>query len=1562
MNAEPTTSASPSPDVRSAIRELRNADTQQARRAVLDQLLRRAESGGICAESLLNCVLVLHRLPADVNSVQDGQIDLAAVVRDEFAELRSLPTSTCGYIFKNGDIAWCCRTCQTDDTCVLCEPCFSASDHEGHEVLFHRTRAGGCCDCGDLEAWKLEGCCPKHRGSCDDTCELPPTLAEAAQLVVDVVVQLACEVAATAELSFATLSADDDDDTMASLASASDDPIGRLATFLTTPELVKHLHAPAAEAAEAAIEDDAAIEELLPEAFERALEELFQTSVIFDKRSLQNGALPSERHAISKHVRQALSVRVKQALRQWPRDRAFKLAANQIAPCEALAIFHSQLQPAALVACASAHKSLSDTRSRTDLASFHADGTADSIVCGVSSSSSSSSLMSAKGSMEAGEWFVRLYNDDVHTVTQVEASLQGRPLGLSRDLARRVTAYVDGNGSAIVFLGAQRAAMRACRALRSAGLLASLTPLAHLLVEVLATKAIIWLRKQAEAFAPLSRVVAAELGRRRYEPRALVSPDGTLRDRTLPESPQAEADVRPARGRPRACWMGGLAPEQRALLVRAEAALEEEAAALRAEERAEAQAEELPRGVCVEETEADDAVADVMEPAEFAAANDAHVLLRCQLRIDAMMAEMAALPDDVLLDDVQRKLRMAQLMVREIGAKCDAHELQAQGVAAASCAAEASDMLPVDTEQTAIGRLLRADPLLPRPLHSRLHPLYLACMPDARFKRVLGTSFAQLYLSLAVQYAGGVGTRDASPFGFSVQLFTTPSLVAALLPRGLLSRILLALAYCLHHAATEPPPDPHGVENSRTFELARQRAAWPERLDDEVACDVLGAVGCEAAALVYRRYDYVLRDFEYCLNIEGVASRHARSSRLLRRWMGVLTYVQLADPQVRELHTDVELETRAWLQAFNLNLSLSGAFGAVLKPLTDLLPPLDLAGAAAAQAVAVMPASVLPPPSLLSPEAWQAARRDAAAIGNAALCALCRWLSRSRLLLTRTEVTLPSALGGGTAIFFALGVHDALSFHIPLHRFLAATVREAAFLDTSATGTLLSAPLHAFWAAKDAATVVLRRHLDAYLGDGPLVVECEGPLRLHGTYTRTLWWLLEYPARVLVLAAQVVAGMWRRNGANMLHQVTNYAHAPLCLRLRDMDLLLIQTCLGWLLAPEAAAAEAAAAEAAKSAVETEAAVVAAAREERCAGQEENLWLEDTRIPEADETLEDTRIPEDDEDEAPPPAHKRFYVVYSGAIGVVTGTSASTCFYDGSDALLFEEYDTLEAAQKAWADHVLAPPADVAQAPAPARKAQPALSRAAAVASRLLVALALKMGIASWPLEACGTLSSPFGPSSEMQKAFDWTQKGELEATLDAEKRLSLSEELMVILIHLATEMPRPAGAAGVAAELRREMVHRLAAQQPCTRSELCECLDACSHPKLVRASGAGRGHLEVVLAAVAQRVPPPSSAPALGASSRAPRLVLRPEVAAELDPEFAIQLVEPPSPPPPSPPPPSSPPPSPTPPSPPPSPPPVPPPPSPSPPPPPPSHFCPFGARRCASADVRAVGHQVLFG
>ena len=57
----------------------------------------------------------------------------------------------CGHVFKRGDIAWNCRTCQADSTCVICDDCFTHSNHAGHEVYFHRTTPGGCCDCGDVE-------------------------------------------------------------------------------------------------------------------------------------------------------------------------------------------------------------------------------------------------------------------------------------------------------------------------------------------------------------------------------------------------------------------------------------------------------------------------------------------------------------------------------------------------------------------------------------------------------------------------------------------------------------------------------------------------------------------------------------------------------------------------------------------------------------------------------------------------------------------------------------------------------------------------------------------------------------------------------------------------------------------------------------------------------------------------------------------------------------------------------------------------------------------------------------------------------------------------------------------------------------------------------------------------------------------------------------------------------------------------------------------------------------------------------------------------------------------
>uniref|UniRef100_A0AAV1VPC7 E3 ubiquitin-protein ligase n=1 Tax=Peronospora matthiolae TaxID=2874970 RepID=A0AAV1VPC7_9STRA len=81
--------------------------------------------------------------------------------------LEKLPKRMCAYEFKPGDIAWNCRVCQVDETCVMCNDCFISSDHENHEVFFYYTHSGGCCDCGDTEAWAPEGFCTRHRGAQD---------------------------------------------------------------------------------------------------------------------------------------------------------------------------------------------------------------------------------------------------------------------------------------------------------------------------------------------------------------------------------------------------------------------------------------------------------------------------------------------------------------------------------------------------------------------------------------------------------------------------------------------------------------------------------------------------------------------------------------------------------------------------------------------------------------------------------------------------------------------------------------------------------------------------------------------------------------------------------------------------------------------------------------------------------------------------------------------------------------------------------------------------------------------------------------------------------------------------------------------------------------------------------------------------------------------------------------------------------------------------------------------------------------------------------------------------
>ncbi|XP_055625385.1 E3 ubiquitin-protein ligase UBR1 [Toxorhynchites rutilus septentrionalis] len=71
-------------------------------------------------------------------------------------------STVCGRVFKIGEPTYSCRECSMDPTCVLCSSCFKKSTHRLHKYKMSTSGGGGCCDCGDREAWKRDPSCEDH--------------------------------------------------------------------------------------------------------------------------------------------------------------------------------------------------------------------------------------------------------------------------------------------------------------------------------------------------------------------------------------------------------------------------------------------------------------------------------------------------------------------------------------------------------------------------------------------------------------------------------------------------------------------------------------------------------------------------------------------------------------------------------------------------------------------------------------------------------------------------------------------------------------------------------------------------------------------------------------------------------------------------------------------------------------------------------------------------------------------------------------------------------------------------------------------------------------------------------------------------------------------------------------------------------------------------------------------------------------------------------------------------------------------------------------------------------
>lgn len=413
-----------------------------------------------------------------------------------------------------------------------------------------------------------------------------------------------------------------------------------------------------------------------------------------------------------------------------------------------------------------------------------------------------------------------------------------------------------------------------------------------------------------------------------------------------------------------------------------------------------------------------------------------------------------------------------------------------------------------------LGPLLQCDFKLSSRVTKYWHSLLLTLLAVPTFKSHLAAAYCDTYQVVTAEYAQGMGVLERSGYALSVQFLNRVTYVVDLVQRrDLLGKLGASLFQTLNVAAgpaTSRPTMTVGTV-TRAMEISENLGDNRQRLDPN------------HFVLTHRRYSPCISDLKCVLNVKGMPRLFASTSTsFLRDWIASLALGQMMDSQTwRDWNQGhVELEVRGWVGAFNASISLGSLFERLLSwddsdpppisdensPLTkNLLSSVDLTKH-------VLTTGVLK---------WQTL--EMSSYQATAFSTALEPFKKSSASLPFSTISVRS---GSVLAFRALPISQVtpFSFHLPLHRFVSACLREASLRDNGI----------------DDLMTVLSQHLtndtreDLFLG------------------------LMEFPLLVLSRAAQVRAGLWRRNGNGLNDQVLNYAEPPFCRAMRDADMLLVQ--------------------------------------------------------------------------------------------------------------------------------------------------------------------------------------------------------------------------------------------------------------------------------------------------------------------------------------------------------------------------------------------------------------------
>mmetsp|Transcript_14841 Transcript_14841/g.41321 ORF Transcript_14841/g.41321 Transcript_14841/m.41321 type:complete len:2002 (-) Transcript_14841:1881-7886(-) len=410
--------------------------------------------------------------------------------------------------------------------------------------------------------------------------------------------------------------------------------------------------------------------------------------------------------------------------------------------------------------------------------------------------------------------------------------------------------------------------------------------------------------------------------------------------------------------------------------------------------------------------------------------------------------------------------------------------------------------------------LLRADFKLSSRVTKYWHSLLLTLLAVPTFKSHLAVAYCDTYQRVTAEYARGMGVLERSGYALSVQFLNRVTYVLDLVQRrDLLGKLGASLFQTLNVAAVPVDEDVHSNTDSKGFgealssyDARRQRRLNPNHF-----------------VMMNRRYSPCISDLKCVLNVKGMPRLFAsKSSMFLNDWIAALGLGQMMDSQIWRCWSQghVEVEHRGWVGAFNASISLGSLFERLLS--WDDSDPSPIQDQHSPMSRNLMTCVELTMHVLMSGvHQWQSVAmrtyKPTARNGD-----LEPYKHRSASLPFSTI----SVETGSVLAFRALPVSQVtpFSFHLPLHRFVAACLREACLRETGIQDL----------------RELLSRNLTQRIQDELFIG------------------LMEFPLLVLSRAAQVRAGLWRRNGNGLGDQVLNYAEPPFCRAMRDADLLLIQ--------------------------------------------------------------------------------------------------------------------------------------------------------------------------------------------------------------------------------------------------------------------------------------------------------------------------------------------------------------------------------------------------------------------